>query len=127
MALTTPTVVYTPSWDTEEEKYVDLIPCVKGSRGNQTYICSCGGKNIMLKTYTQFESHFERKCHQQFRARYGEVMRDGEIVRLNAIIVEDRRENAILQVKHEMEMAKLKRKYHELKHSRKEIKIQEVD
>ena len=128
MALTTSLVVYTPSWNTETEKYEDLIPCVKGSRGNQTYICSCSGEDIALKTYTNFESHFTRKCHKLFRSRYGEVMRDVEIVRLNAIIVADRREMQIAQAKHEKEMAKLKRKYHALKQLRKEENmLQEVD
>ena len=103
-------IIYEPEWNPETEKYEDVCPFEKGTR-NHLYICKCRhDEGDVIKTWTQFESHFQRDYHKNWRRRFGKVANE-EIGRLRKENEDLKKEIAILNVKFEKDLAKSRKDY----------------
>ena len=100
--------LYKPEWNAEIEKYEDINPLEKNSR-HHWYRCNCRyEKGDIIKTHSEFKSHFERDYHKNWRRRFG-ALATKELLELRHENEDLKKENAKMAVQFEKDLLKLKR------------------
>ena len=113
MATTTPPPTYEPEWNPETETYEDVCPV--DPRKSKLYICKCRDDDgYEIRTPTQFRAHFNLKCHQNWRQRFHQVS-TYEIAKLQKENEELKKENVIMSIRFDKELAQSKRDFIKLK------------
>jgi len=77
MAITTKEILkYEPSFNTENGKYEDTSPFIKGTRGGQDYICACRHSNKSFHSYTGWKTHVKNDFHEEYIKKYVKIVEE---------------------------------------------------
>ena len=100
--------VYTPEWDIETEKFIDICHYEPNQRDQQPYICNCRLKDTdIFNTKSKYEAHIKYKHHQRWVTSYGKIATEENKLLKDENDKKDR-EIKILNAKLEKEIARVK-------------------
>ena len=112
--ITVPPTIYEPEWNPETETYEDMCPFEKGSRG-QSYKCKCRHEEgDTINTWSQFQAHFKRDYHVNWRQRFHQVS-TYDVVKLQKENEELKKENVMMSIRFDRDLAQSKRDFIKLK------------
>ena len=125
MEITTQHIIYEPVWNALIEKYEDISPFEKHKSGNLR-ICHCRNQDDTFKTTTEFNAHIKKEHHKSWTRNFGKNV-NIEMIKLRDENKELKKENAILNVSLEKQIARVKRLKNKFESIKDEIEFQDCD